>query len=40
MVLGMRLEDRLEGASYFEAWKLRMMLAMKKHDLLPIISSP
>ena len=31
---------RLEGASNFEAWKLRMTLILRKHELKTILENP
>ena len=33
MVVGLRVEDRLEGVSNFKSWKSRMMMLMNEHDL-------
>ena len=34
-----RVEDRLEGASNFNVWKLRIMNILQEHDLEQYMSS-
>ena len=33
MVVGLRVEDRLEGISNFRSWKSRMLMLLNEHDL-------
>ena len=33
MVVGFRVEDRLEGVSNFRSWKSRMLMLLNEHDL-------
>ena len=33
MVVGLRVEDRLEGVSNFRSWKSRMLMLLNEHDL-------
>jgi len=33
MVVGLRVEDRLEGVSNFRSWKSRMHMLLNEHDL-------
>ena len=33
MVIGLKVEDRLEGVSNFRSWKSRMLMLLNEHDL-------
>jgi hypothetical protein len=34
MVIGMRVEDRLEGSGKFRSWKHRLQIILDENDLL------
>jgi hypothetical protein len=35
--IGMRVEDRLDGAPKFLSWKVRVTLALKEYDLWELV---
>lgn len=37
MVNGLKVEDRLEGASNFTSWKFRVLIALEENDLLQFV---
>lgn len=37
MVIGLKDEDRLEGASIFTSWKFRLLIALEENDLLQFV---
>ena len=39
MVNNVRLEDRLEGASNFSSWKIRVMIVLREMELEEYIES-
>ena len=40
MISGKRIEDRLKGSSNSDAWKLRIMMMLKKQKLTTIVENP
>lgn len=40
MISKMTIEDRLEGASNFEAWKLYIIMILRKQKLTRIVENP
>ncbi len=39
MVPGLKIEDRLEGASNFISWKSKILLILEENDILPYVES-
>ena len=37
-MIGMKVEDRLDGASNFSSWKSRVLLIMEENDLLKFVN--
>ena len=37
-MIGMKLEDRLDGATNFMYWKPRVLLILEENDLLKIVN--
>ena len=37
MVPGLKVEDRLEGASNFISWKSRILLVLEENDILTFV---
>ena len=39
MVNGVKVEDRLDGASNFNSWKPRVLIALEENDLLDFVEN-
>ena len=37
MVKGLPVEDRLDGASNYNSWKPRVLMALEEHDILNFV---
>ena len=37
-MIGMKVEDHLDGASYFISWKSRVLLILEENDLLKFVN--
>ena len=38
MIIGMKVEDKLDGASNFSSWKSRVLLILEENDVLKFVN--